>query len=136
MPTVLTLEQVLKGMSGGSPEPQGREVATIGMSKVGAIANLMDAYKDFLEHKKSPKWKPGDLVTPKGGFCSRLVGNPCLVIDTAYEEPMISPTTDTSSSGFGRKLDIRIITVVEGNIASFWDEGYQFEAYDPAIHDK
>lgn len=78
-----------------------------------------------------PKFSPGDMITPVAGVGTKGVGQPHIVLEVrsfSKVEPFWSK--DASSSGNGRRLDIRVACFVNNeSISTFWVESIEYEPY-------
>lgn len=77
-------------------------------------------------------FKPGDIVTPRKGYCLKGAGVPHIVLEVGAPPPppaWPSVPSDTGSSRFGARLDMRIAAHDgDGDISTWWVESWALEA--------
>lgn len=81
---------------------------------IGQAAVLRDRFKEL---SREHRFKPGDLVTWKDGWCHAKYpapGQPAVVIDTFYEEPIMDDKAEAGTPYYLRRIDIRI-ACIDGN---------------------
>ncbi|MBS7703260.1 hypothetical protein [Chelatococcus asaccharovorans] len=88
------------------------------------IATLREVYERY----RAPcPFKPGDLVTPRKGMAMRGEGKPHLVVAT--QDGTYHWNGETSTRGYGARLDMRTIKMYDTNVVAHWDESWMFEPY-------
>lgn len=114
----MSLAELLAGMreeAEGKPE----------LSRPVQVARLRDAAPRYIDQ---PRFKVGDLVTPRAEAPLRGHGDPMIVIETRYDDPHVS-FEKVGSSGFGRPHHIRILRMEGDTVCAHWDEAADLEPY-------
>jgi len=107
---------------GGTPIPE-------------AVIEMMKEVSD--RYGKPCPFKPGDIVTPHSSSDLRQPGTPHIVLEVKELPPeaQLGEVDDSdpqsSSSGFGRRLDMRFLAYYEGHLSAFWGESWQFVPWTP-----
>lgn len=74
------------------------------------------------------RFSAGDLVTPLRNSNMKGAGDPHVVLEVrSAEQPYF--TDETSSTGFGRRLDMRVASFYGDTIARHWVESIDFEPF-------
>lgn len=97
-------------------------------------ALLLDLKDHCARYQAGCAFSIGDVVTPRKGYGTRGAGAPHVVLEVLEcgEEIFNAETQDpggTGSSGFGRRLDMRVVTRMGGKICMFWEESVNFEPF-------
>lgn len=127
----MSLGDILKGAIGvdedtaSSPRPLPEAV----IMDLTSIAERYSAPNPF---------KVGDIVTPRRGYNIRGSGEPHVVLETETSVPRFSvDQSETSSSSFGRKLDMRVACLTPAGprffYQAFWGESWCYEFYEDAV---
>lgn len=111
---------------------RGDEDYDVGLSKEAQAISLRDFNERYQNAMLNPpRFKAGDMVTPIKGVGTKGAGNPHVVLEVrsfGSIEPYWSK--DASSSGNGRRLDIRVACFVHGeSVSTFWVESIEYEPY-------
>jgi hypothetical protein len=73
-------------------------------------------------------FKVNDLVTPRKWSDMKGPGNPHIVVEVA-DAPIRVFQGSPFGSTFGNRQDIRVISVMDGDVTPFWAESWAFEPY-------
>lgn len=99
---------------------------------------VIETLREYARTYKVNPWKVGDLVTPRKGLHLRDAGTLHVVLEVLppHEVHPHFQGNETSSAGYGRRLDVRVLAFSgagnEWSFIPFWMESWQLEAYDMA----
>lgn len=93
----------------------------------------LETLKEFQERYDRPiPFVVGDLVHPRTDSNYRRTGLPELVLEVDGSR-RVHWVGEPGSAGFGGRFDMRIATLVDGTIATFWVESCHYEAWPGPI---
>lgn len=72
----------------------------------------------------------GNWVTARKGYGVNGHGRPYKVVDTRTLPSPDFVAGEAGNINHGRRVDMRIMSLMEDNIVCFWAESYQYEPYD------
>jgi hypothetical protein len=98
-------------------------------------AQIMMLQEFFSVYRAEPRFKAGDLVTPRKSTLQRHPGEPHIVLET-NDNPApffanLSDPNDRMSPAFGPRLDLRVLCLMQDYYCAFWVESWAFEYYGP-----
>lgn len=83
-------------------------------------------------------YKVGDLITPRRGYGTKGAGIPHVVIEV-FDPPIrvhqVQNSLDSTSNGFGRRMDLRVATMSNGRrsglvaVCCFHVESFEYEPF-------
>lgn len=123
------LVQALQGLVGKGPHGKrgfGKEKILPEALKE-RIAEGARLYATSLHHCP---YEVGDWVTPRNGFSIKGHGNPYMVVDLLMNPAPAFMAGEPGNASHGRRMDMRVLTMIQDNIVGFWVESYQYEQYD------
>lgn len=117
-----------------SIEDMVREWAKEHAPKAKPPTFLVEALRDQAQfYTRENPFKVGDLVTPRKGTCYVGAGEVHLVIAVNEYAEYDFGNVDPVSNRYGRKLDIRVLSWVQGQWPAHWVESAGFEPWvEPA----
>lgn len=96
-----------------------------------AEAVVMDLQELAGRYAAGCPFKPGDLVQPRRGYCSRWERQPHIVLEVLEKplEPSYHDSEPSHSSGFGRRIDMRVALLTKDGISPFWVESWTYQPF-------
>ena len=96
------------------------------------IMRMRELAVRYAEMIKGPRFKIGDIVTPRADANTRGSGNPHLVLETRRAEPDFGVGSE-GSCAFGCRHDMRVFSIPDNeNVVAHWVESYTFEIWTGA----
>jgi len=86
--------------------------------------------------KASCPFKTGDIVTPREHFTLKGAGEPHIVVHLVEDVRPLFDSGEPGSNAWGKRIDMRIIQLSNGNRVSHWVESFEFELYADAVKRK
>ena len=106
------------------------EAKAPGILPEAAVMRLREAAAAYAEQLRGPRFKVGDLVTPRADSCDVDRGKPHLVIEV---RPDATPAWIPDCCGrFGARHDIRLLFVSSAGVSSHWVESFEYEPWTEA----
>lgn len=96
-------------------------------ARILRIKEAADIYKRSLT---GCPYGPGDWVTPRDGYAIKGHGHPYMVVDINPMPTFIFDPEGSGQASDGRRPDMRVLTLIDGEIVCFWCESYQYEEID------
>ena len=94
-----------------------------------AIMRMRETADHYAEMLKGPRFKIGDIVTPRADANMKGDGDPHLVLETRRAEPDFGVGGE-GSCAFGCRYDMRVLSVPDNeNVVAHWVESYTFELW-------
>lgn len=93
------------------------------------IERIKEAANFYAASMTGCPYGPGDWVTPRRGYNIKGAGHPYIVVEVD-QHPQHRWSDDDGRANNGRRLDMRVMTLIDGDISCFWAESYSYEQID------
>lgn len=100
------------------------------------VMDLREAAALYATSVASCPYKIGDIVTPRQHFTVKGAGEPHIVVDMVADVSPLFDSGEPGSNAWGKRIDMRIIQMSNGNRVSHWVESFEFELYADAVKRK
>lgn len=94
------------------------------------VARLQEAAPSFIS---PPVFKVGDFITPRKDSPYKHPGQPSLVVETRYDDPILDPTEDASNHNFHTYCHAKVIMISgpdNDSIVAHWVDASYYEKWD------
>ena len=124
--------RMLSEARGGGDDSSSRTKA----DPAAVMMDLREAAALYAASKASCPFKTGDIVTPREHFTVKGAGDPHIVVDLMADVRPLFDAGEPGSNAWGKRVDMRIIPLSNGNRVSHWVESFEFELYADAVKRK
>lgn len=85
--------------------------------------------RELYEAYHTQQFAPGDIVTPRAGTGINGAGNPTIVLEVR-DDAELDFSTNRPGPFFGRRLEMRVMTLMDEDYLTFWTEMWPYVMYD------